>query len=324
MPVITFSPMENELRKDYFLDRRVIIAVGRGKRPSDFKRDPAPEEDGKTCFFCPGNEEMTPAEISRVEEDGHWVIRVFPNKYPAVTTEEEEGSDELMPAYGYHEIVVENPAHSKSVSDLSIERISHVLSVYNERVEHMLSDPRVRYALVFKNHGRKAGASLSHTHTQIISTPVVPRLVKEEAEAVERYKTLNGSCPLCDAWKKEVGGPRKVWEDYHMAVFTPYASRSPMEAWIVPKRHVHDLGDLSDEERHSMASAFKLLLEKLRDGLNDPPYNLYFHVNPRGADLHLHVELLPRLSNWAGFELGSEIIINTMAPEDAAEFYRPE
>ncbi|MFH1055560.1 MAG: DUF4931 domain-containing protein [Candidatus Altiarchaeota archaeon] len=315
--------MLNELRRDYFLDRYVIIAVGRGKRPNDFLHIGSVEvEGGKQCFFCPGNESSTPPEISRVEEAGKWIVRVFPNKFPAVTPEAGEGSEYLMPAYGRHEVVVETPDHDKSVGDLSVERIAKVLEVYTERVKSLLTDDKVEYVLVFKNHGRAAGASLAHTHTQIISLPVVPKLVREEAEAAERFLQEKGSCPLCDAWRKEDEGPRAVYGDEYIACFTPYASRSPFEAWLMPKRHVRCLDDLDVDERLSMAKGIKLILSKLKGGLSDPPYNLYFHVSPAGDDLHMHVEILPKLSTWAGFELGSDMIINTMAPEAAAEFYR--
>jgi len=214
--------MENELRRDYFLDRQVIIAVGRGKRPTDYKHGGTGEEDkGRICFFCPGNEHTTPPEISRVEEDGHWIIRVFPNKFPAVTTEEGDATGEVMPAYGYHEVVVETQEHDKTVADLSVDRIGKVFEVYIQRVEYMRSNPKVKYVMMFKNHGKVAGASLAHTHTQIISLPVVPKLVRMEVEAAERYQRINGSCPLCDAWGREVKGPRAVWVDDYSGVFTP-------------------------------------------------------------------------------------------------------
>jgi UDPglucose--hexose-1-phosphate uridylyltransferase len=315
--------MLNELRSDYFLDRQVIIAVGRGKRPSDIKVTPSTEsEPAKGCFFCPGNEAMTPPESYRVEEAGKWVIRVFPNKFPAVTIEAGNVADELMPAYGYHEVVVEEQDHTKTLGDLSTERIARVIEVYSQRVRYMLTDKRIKYALVFKNHGKVAGASLAHTHTQIISLPVVPRLVKEETSAAKRYSLKNGTCPLCDAWKKESTGPRAIWADDNAVVFAPYASRSSFEAWVMPKRHIRSLDDLDSTQRLSLAAALKHVLSRLRSGLGDPPYNMCLHMSPADGDLHLHFEILPHLSTWAGFELGSDIIINTMAPETAAEFYR--
>jgi len=315
--------MENELRRDYFLDRFVIIAVGRAKRPNDYVHIGSVEADtGRGCFFCPGSENQTPPEISRLEEDGKWIMRVFPNKFPAVSPEDGPDTGIMMPAYGRHEVVVESPEHGKTVADLSIERIVSLLKVYSGRVEAMLADPKIEYVMVFKNHGRAAGASLAHTHTQIISLPVVPNLVREEVEAAGRYHQERGTCPLCDAWVKEMNGPRRVWEDDYAAVFTPYASRNPFESWIMPKRHIKALNELDADERKSLASGLKLVLSKLKAGLNDPPYNMYLHVSPGEDDLHMHFEVLPRLSTWAGFELGSGIIINTMAPETAAEFLR--
>jgi len=315
--------MENELRRDYFTDRQVIIAVGRGRRPTDFKHEAAMDSgDVKGCFFCPGNESSTPPEIMRVEEGGKWVVRVFPNKFPAVKPERGESTPEMMPAYGYHEIVVETPDHTKTVADLSVEEIGRVLKIYTARVDAMYKDPIVKYALVFKNHGKAAGASLAHTHTQIVSLPIIPKAVAEEEAAAAKYRMEKGSCPLCDAWKREASGPRGIWEDGNAAVFAPYASRNPFEAWVLPKRHVRVLGELRPDEIASLAQGLKLVLGKLKDGLSDTPYNMHFHLAPPGGDLHMHLEVMPKLSTWAGFELGSGIIINTMPPEKAAEFYR--
>jgi UDPglucose--hexose-1-phosphate uridylyltransferase len=315
--------MDSELRRDYFTDRRVIIAVGRGRRPTDFKHDPAQEGDtSKGCFFCPGNESMTPPEITRISDGAAWAVRVFPNKFPAVNLDMGESKGAMMPAYGRHEIVVETPEHSKTVADLSEQEMSRVIEVYAQRVESMLKDPKTAYALVFKNHGRVAGASLAHSHTQIVSLPIVPQAVADEAQASERYRKETGRCPICDAWKAEMGGPRAVWEDEHACVFAPYASRSPLEAWIAPKRHVRSLSELSAQERLSFARAITQVTSRLKRGLNDAPYNYYLHLSPAGGDLHLHMELQPRLAILAGFELGSGIVINTMAPEAAAEFYR--
>ncbi|MFH1403528.1 MAG: galactose-1-phosphate uridylyltransferase [Candidatus Altiarchaeota archaeon] len=314
--------MLNELRKDYFLDRWVIIASGRGKRPTDFAKPSDDEDGGGLCFFCPGNEETTPPEISRVEEDGRWIIRVFPNKFPAVTMEDGPSTGRLMPARGVHEIVVENPEHGKSVSDLTPERMSKVIDVYTERVDAMLAMDGMEYALVFKNHGSKAGASLSHTHTQIASLPFTPTLVAEETAMSDKYRRDNGSCPICDIVREESGGERMVFEDEHVFAFTPYASRSPFEAWITTKKHVRLLGELTGDERLSIARALTGVLSRLRDGLKNPPYNYYIHYSPSDGDLHLHIEVLPKLNIWAGFEMGSGIVINTMPPETAAGFYR--
>jgi len=314
--------MDNELRRDYYLDRHVIISAGRGKRPSDFKHGSEVERDDKLCFFCPGNEQTTPPEITRVSDGDDWSIRVFPNKFPAVTLEDGVKTKDLMPARGIHEIVVETPDHSKTIADLSPEHMSKVLEIYIQRVESMKNTEGIDYALIFKNHRKEAGASLSHTHTQIVSLPIIPDLVQEETRASEKYANDNGTCPFCDIITKEDGSPREIFKDENITLITPYASRAPFEAWIIPKKHVTQLSQLDENDRLSIAKGLVQILAKLKNDLDNPPYNFYIHESPKGKDLHLHIEILPKLSKWAGFELGAGIIINTMPPETACEFYK--
>ncbi|MFH1722292.1 MAG: galactose-1-phosphate uridylyltransferase [Candidatus Altiarchaeota archaeon] len=316
----------NELRKDYLLDRWVIVACDRGKRPTDFATASEGSED-KVCFFCPGNEHMTPPEISRIEEDGKWIIRVFPNKFPAVDTSAGESFKdflEMVPVYGLHEVVAETNDHAKTLSDMPVDHLVKVFDVYMERIKELEKDPKSKYVSVFKNHKKIAGASLSHSHTQIVSIPVVPPLVKAEVEASKRYIEEHTSCPFCDIWRKEAKSERAIFEDENVVSFAPYASRFNFEAWIIPKRHVKNFNELEEEEKQSFVSALKTILERLRDGIGDPGYNFYLHYSPNGEDFHFHLELCPRIGKWAGFELATEIIINTMPPETAAKFYRGE
>jgi UDPglucose--hexose-1-phosphate uridylyltransferase len=296
-----------ELRKDYLLDRYVIIAKERGKRPNDFvhKGKKGKRKEG-ICFFCPGNEHLTPREISRVEENGKWVIRNFPNKFPATK---------------WHEIIVETPTHGKELSDLGVERIVKVFEVYAERINEIKKDKNVKYVLIFKNSGKEAGASLEHSHTQLIGLEMMPTLVQKEVNASKEYVKKKGTCPYCDIWRREIKSERKVFEDAYSAAFTPYASRFPFEVWLMPKRHVRNIDDLDKKELYSFAETLKKILMRLNSSLNCPPYNYYLHVSPDVEDLHFHIELFPRLAKLAGFEFGSGIIINVMPPEIAAEHY---
>ncbi len=317
----------NELRKDYLLDEWVIIAAGRGKRPNDFTQKQEAEEETGTCFFCPGNEHLTPPEISRVEADGKWAIRVFPNKFPAVSKDEAEPSGGLLSmqaAYGVHEIVADTNDHAKTLSDMPVEHIVCVFDVYMERIEALSADERTKYVAVFKNHKKMAGASLSHSHTQIISTSMLPPLVRREADAVRQYSADHGSCPHCDAWRGELQGDRRIADDEYTAAFAPYASRFNFEAMVLPKRHVANFSDLDGEERISFCATLKNILVRLRNGLGDPGYNYFLHYAPGAEDLHFHLKICPKLSTWAGFEHTTGIIINTMPPETAAAFYRGE
>lgn len=314
----------NELRKDYILNRWVIIAKERGKRPNDFLKGEADRKDKGPCFFCPGNEHTTPPEISRIEEDGRWLIRCFPNKFAATTEEMKKVRGEFtsMAAYGRHEIIVETPDHDMCLGDLKVEHIAKVMDMYSERILENKKHPGIEYALVFKNKGREAGTSLEHSHTQLVALGVVPTAVQDEVEASKRYVNEKNNCPFCDISKTEMKGKRRIFEDKHMAAFAPFASRFSFEAWIMPKRHVTSLEFLDEEERFSLARILKKLVGGLNSSLNYPPYNFYLHISPKREDLHFHLELCPRLSKWAGFELGSGMIINTIPPEMAAKHYR--
>lgn len=318
----------NELRKDYFLDRWVIIAKDRGQRPDQFAKKKKEENSAGSCFFCAGHENETPSEISRIEECGRWIIRCFPNKFPATSDEfvDVEGpGDGLLvkrSAYGRHEIIVETPEHEKNLGDLEVGHIARLIDMYAQRLEENRKDPRIKHVMLFKNQGGDAGTSIEHTHSQLISLCIVPTDVRDEVEASKRYIRERCSCPLCDTWMMEVKGERRVLEDDRVAVFAPYASRFPFQAVIIPKRHTTSLEFLDMDERLSLAFALKQVLSSLNSSLNYPAYNFYFHTAPKGEDLHFHIDVCPRISKWAGFELGGGVIINTMPPETAAGHYR--
>ena len=316
----------NELRKDYILDRWVIIAKDRGQRPDQFAKKHIDEKrTDSVCFFCPGSESMTPAEIARVEERGKWIIRVFPNKFSATACEYKDYGRGMFiekSAYGKHEVIVETPDHVKRLGDLTDRHIEKVLDIYIDRISENKKDPKIKYVLLFKNEGDEAGTSLVHSHSQLISLGIVPPTVMDEVAAVRKYKKEKGRCAYCDIWKKESRGDRRIWEDKRVVSFAPYASRFPFEAWVLPKRHVTTPEDMNAKERKSFAKALMKLIRRLDSSLNYPPYNFYFHISPAGGDLHFHVAICPRIARWAGFELGSGIIINTMPPELAAEHYR--
>ncbi len=317
----------NYLRKDYLLNRWVIVAEGRGKRPSDFARDLGVKQDSvgsRTCFFCPGMEEKTPPEIDRIECDGNWLIRCFPNKYPATTRDTGDIATEgdLCPAYGSHEVIVETPEHGKDISDLSVAHLTYVFDMYQERIAVLTKDPKIKYVSLFKNHGRSAGASLDHSHTQLVGLPMIPPVIEEKLASVEKHREETGKCLLCDVWHDEKTGPRLIFEDDHAIAFAPFASRFSFEVWVMPNRHMGSLSELGSAEKRSIAGMLKKVLLRLKDTLNDPAYNIMLNYSPAGKDLHLHFEITPRLGQYAGLELGSEVIINTVSPEVAAKHYR--
>lgn len=308
------------IRKDYILDRWVYFATSRGKRPREFKAVVLKEES-KTCLFCPGNEKYTPKEIGRLEYKGDWKIRWFPNKYPAVDDKNEHNIKEKKyftesDSYGKHEIVAETPHHRSQLADLPVSQIIELLEVYKIRIKDLSKKKHVKYVQVFKNHGKDAGTSIVHSHSQIVAVPQIPSLVQQEINASKKYK----KCPYCEIVKLESKSKRKILETKNVVAFAPFASRFNYEACIFPKQHKKTLEELNDEELKGFAAAIKKILLKLKK-LN-ASYNFYLHYSPAKENLHFHIEITPRIATWGGFELSTDFTINSVMPEDAARFYR--
>jgi len=310
-----------EIRKDYILDRYVFYAPGRKKRKREFKKAEKIKEKGP-CFFCPGNENLTPKEIGRIEEKGEWKIRWFPNKFPV---SELKGNANLRTSgnffrfadsYGKHEVIAECKEHNKQLWDLDVKHIKQILDVYRNRIEELGNLKGVRYVIIFKNHGRESGTSLMHSHTQVSAVNIVPSLVQDEVNASKKGR----ACPYCKVIELERKKSRRCFENKTIAAFSPYASRFNYEIWIFPKKHLKNLSEFSEEEMSDLADILKKVLLKLRK-LN-VSYNFFLHYAPKGTNLHFHIEVTPRIATWGGFEISSDSIINSVLPEEAARFYR--
>ena len=337
----------NEVRKDYLLDRWVVIATGRGRRPTDFAKQQAQPAKAGVCPMCPGNEHMTPpaflvylksgkgvkkTEDKDDERHKDWLIRAIPNLYPAfsppqgnVDSKQIIKSRNLAIAVGHHEVLVESPIHKEHPANARIEQLVLVINGYVDRLRQLSAKHYVQYVSIFRNHGLEAGASLSHAHSQIIATPFVPTIVKEEMKAAKKFWKQERKCVFCDIIEKESKGPRLVLENSKLAVFTPYASVNPMEFWMFPKNHQTSLVDMQEGEVKTFAETLKECLGRLKCLVNDPPYNFGFHMttSKETSDCyHWHLEVYPKLATWAGFEKSTGVYINTMTPETAAESLR--
>tara|TARA_Y100000310_G_scaffold341358_1_gene440253 strand:+ start:3463 stop:4425 length:963 start_codon:yes stop_codon:yes gene_type:complete len=318
----------HELRKSYVLNRWVIINTARGKRPQDFVKERAKVKEEGKCPFCPGNESMTPPEISRIEENEEWVMRVFPNKFPAVTldgnseTETEDHYFTHSDGYGKHEVIVETPDHDKVLADLPVEKIKQLLEIYAERIKALKKVKGIEHVAVFKNHGPEAGTSINHEHSQIIAYSRPSTNVDRETRAVAKFQRKHKKCPWCQVVETERKGPRRCYENDSFIAFCPYASRFAFEIALFSKKHLHSLAEVDDNGLMDLAEIIKKVLLKLKE-LN-APYNLYLHESPKGKKLHFHIKINPRLLSWGGFEHSTGAVINTVAPEQAAEFYRKE
>ena len=293
----------NEIRKD-MVGRRVVVTATRGARPHDHVPN---ERSIKTvspekCFFCPGNEHLTPPEIERIEHDGKWQVRCFPNKFPAFSI----GSKK---AYGRHEVIVETPDHQKTLSELDEENIFNYLSMVKRRMEDAKLDSRLAYTSVFKNEGKAAGASLEHTHTQLVSMGFVPDYIKRLAKKKEKAEKMKKK-PLKNAFA----------QNGHFFAACPKAPRYHFETWIAPKEDANSLLALSEEQLRALASILKSVMYALDAETSFGPYNIIFHSCPHaGGEFPFHIEIASRLSTWAGFELGTEVVMVSELPEVSAK-----
>jgi UDPglucose--hexose-1-phosphate uridylyltransferase len=328
-----------ELRQDPISGRWVIFSRERAARPSDLAAPPPPPAAG-SCPFCPGNEAETPPEILALRPDGSppdtpgWTLRVVPNRYPALLRAGEpradsEGLYRRLDGVGAHEVIIESPAHERGLAELPAAQVAAVLAACRRRIAELDADPRLRYVLVFKNHGAAAGASLAHPHAQLLATPLVPLQVQEELEGARRHHESRQRCVFCDVVAQETGpggGRRLVLARAGLAVLAPYAARFPYETWILPLAHASafERGDAAQDA--ALAEVLGETLRRLGRVLPGLAYNLVLHTAPCRAPAlahyHWHVEILPRLAGLAGFEWGSGFCINPVLPEDAAAALR--
>lgn len=322
----------NVIRYDYLLDNRVIIATARAKRPDQFKQEVESHSDEQNCPFCPHNQDKivladeTPMPNSQYGWMFRSVINLFgilaPEGSPPVMVNQYRGFFEEMKAFGYAEVVIETPDHIVELEDLPEGTIAGWLLFLAKRYHELRNRKGVRHVSVFKNRGRTAGASISHTHTQIITTPFIPSHVAELLEANHRYQIKYARDPFDDIIARERNGARFVAEDDCMVCFAPYASETPFELWLVPKRKITNITLLSDDERTSIEFMLRRILSQLNT-LGKPPYNLMFIQDNDYGQQRLILKMYPRLSTpQAGFEFITGLRVNTVPPEDAAAFYR--
>jgi UDPglucose--hexose-1-phosphate uridylyltransferase len=327
-----------ELRKDVVTGRWVIISTGRRKRPMDFHIDRSVVIGREHCPFCAGHEGLTPPEVLAFRQNGTppngpgWDLRVVPNKFPALQVEgtldrEGEGIFDRMSGIGAHEVIIETPDHDKTLATMSEVEIERVLWAYRERVLDLKRDIRFRYILLFKNHGAAAGASLEHSHSQLIALPIVPSFLREEVEGAKQHHAVKERCVFCDIIRQELAsGRRVVHENADIVAIAPYAARFPFETWLLPKSHVARFEEASRQQYESLARMLSWILATMNRALESPAYNLVVHSQPfteEGRELyHWHVELIPKVARSAGFEHGTGLHINPTPPEEAAQVLR--
>lgn len=315
----------------------MIISTDRAKRPTDFAHEPTPI-GGSFCPFCVGNEAKTPPEILAYRGNGSgpnapgWVVRVVPNKFPALGIEGElnrqgEGLFDKMNGIGAHEVIIETPEHEQTLASMPDRRVEDVLWAFRDRMLDLKKDKRFRYILIFKNHGAPAGASLEHAHSQLIALPIVPKRVIEEVEGCKNYFSYKERCIYCDIIRQELeSGVRVIAESADFVTLAPYAPRFPFEAKILPKQHESAFENSPSHLYENLAKALKNLLVRMEVVLEKPAYNFVLHTSPvpeaNNDYYHWHIEVMPKLTKVAGFEWGTGFYINPTPPEEAAKFLR--
>ena len=327
-----------ELRKDPVTGRWAIISTDRQKRPNDFRFERTAIIGRELCPFCPGREAMTPPEVLSYRHDGGapntpgWELRVVPNKFPALQVEgtldrEGDGMFDRMNGIGAHEVIIETPDHDRSLSMMSEAEIERVLWAYRERMLDLKRDHRLRYILVFKNHGAAAGATLDHPHSQLIALPIVPDFVREEIEGARLHYRVKERCVYCDIIHQDLrDGGRVIQENAEIIAVSPYAPRFAFETWLLPKQHSARFEEAPRHVYESLARMLKAILQRLDRALERPPFNLVVHTSPFSEELaaqyHWHIEIMPKLTRVAGFEWGTGFYINPTPPEEAAKVLR--
>jgi UDPglucose--hexose-1-phosphate uridylyltransferase len=334
----------------------VLVATARGMRPKK-EEEPAPRDTRKqveTCPFCKGNEDKTPPTIKAVPSEEEWEIRIVENLYPVLGDDRDDsgvsfGLQQTIDGYGRHEVIIDHSHHGIAVNEMSQEHLTSLLKTYQERIDQLYqSDPRLRYVLVFKNFGPAAGASIKHTHSQIIAMPVVPDNVQAEVDHSRAFYAKHQRCVFCSLidealtfeariYDRESGDMRRqidvgqfiIERGKKFIAIKPFASRYEWEVHIMPIQHQADFQDASAEDLEDFAGVLKNTMARLDAVLGGVQYNFFLHSRPHGSEYddvdesyHWHLEICPRTSIPTGFELGSGLFVNTVAPEEAAEKLR--
>ena len=326
----------SELRQNIITRDWVIIAPERAKRPHEYGIGVQSKLTIPTyrpaCPFCLGNEANTGEETLRWSDDRGWQVRAVLNKYSALASLGErvrhtQGLHRSISGVGAHEVIIEHPRHDMTTALLEITDVAHIIRVYQQRYLHFKSDPRVEAIIIFKNHGKGAGTSLEHPHSQIAAIPVVPSQFRSRIADAIRHFDDQGDCVFCETLADELAsGERIIFENPNFVAFIPYAALSPFHIWIFPRYHSSCFEQISEPEIMGLAEALQVVLAKLYYGLDNPDYNYTIRSLPSKQEqtpyFHWYISIIPRITQTAGFEMGSGMYINASQPEESAKYLR--
>ena len=315
-----------------------LFAPERLKRPNDLhnKTEIHPGElIHDKCPFDMGKEQFTPDEITRVSQNGEWKCRVVPNLYNALSINvqpksKRDGFFENFSGFGAHEIVIETPVHEKQIWDYDYNDLLNYFTIIQERVINLKRDERFAYLSIFKNQGENAGASMSHSHSQIIALPFVPKKTKELCEYQKSYYEKHKRALLDDLVYEELEhGKNIVSQNSEFIIYCPYASEFAFEAKIVSKKKLSSLLEFTRSDLSALSDIINEFFTAYYKVLGDVPFNMIIKNAPYEAYddktkeyYRFHIEIKPRIYKQAGFELDNDISINVMLPEEATKIYK--
>lgn len=304
----------SQVRKHYYLDEYVVIAPKRENRPFTVRKSPGQNTVSVKQKNLPIENEKSLFEVK--DSNGDWLVKVVRNKYPALSTTSKK-------AYGHQEIVLETSREGTPFYELPITQIEHVLTAYQNRAVALRNDPKINYVSIFKNHGIEAGASMAHTHSQIIASQLLPPGIEAEEKIFTKLKQQYGASPLGAAleWEREQQ-IRIIRANLYVTAFAPYASQRPLEVWLVPNRYFSSIADATKNELRDFAVLLKGITSAL--GSKDLSFNFFLHEKVDHQANHFMIQITPRPNIWAGFELSTKgsFVINPVSPERAASWYR--
>jgi len=327
--------LASELRMDLVSNDWVAIAAGRARRPSSFGRvrRRRKETAKKDCPFCQSGILEGGVRARRDQTNGDWLVVAVPNQYPAFSPAEElnqrkKGPNQAMDGVGYHEIIITFD-HEKQMAQFSREEIKAVIEVYQERYLDLMKKKFVKYVSIFHNHGPEAGASVSHPHSQIIAIPVLDPDLRNSIDGANNYFQSQGKCVYCAMLNWDIRDKKRIiYENEKFVVLCPFAPQVSFEVRVYPKKHQPYFEKIDDKEKDLFADALRQALSRIYKGLKNPDYNFYIHTAPcDGANYdfyHWHLNIIPKTSVWAGFELCAGIEISTIEPEKAARYLRKQ
>src|SRR5215471_7202038 len=326
-----------ELRQNFATKEWVVIATERAKRPEQMvqhRERKVLSAFVPTCPFCPGNEGQTPPEILRIPAagDAPWHVRVVPNKFSALSRDVQPNrtihrSRRTVNGFGFHDVIIETPDHSKLLALMPDSYVAEILRVYKTRYDELSLDPWIAHITIFKNHGSDAGTSLEHPHSQLIATPVISYQVRQRFQEAMQHFDDFGCCMFCQIIEEELEEQKRiVLTSEHFVAMELFASPAPFCTHIYPRRHMASFGDVSSKEIADLGRVLRTVLGKLYVGLENPDFNFTIRTAPTECTgvryFHWYMSVIPRLTRTAGFELGSGMFINTVIPEEAADFLR--